>query len=133
MGFPLAVDGCVNIHHVAVFAPLHLVHRYAYAVRNFFPEQQQRLFANQLRADDTLRLVGDHILRKVLRTDAHTSEQFRFELLQTFARVRGTMQNGLDKASLFERGNRFVDLAFTADVAFVDERNHRRFGAGKPI
>ena len=68
MALTLAVDHGVNINDrpVGALPLLHGLYRHGNAVRDLLGKETQRLFPQHLGGDDPLRLVGQHVVVKVV-------------------------------------------------------------------
>ena len=94
MGIPFAIDGGVNFHEMIIFL-LHGHHFHAHAVGHFIPQIPQGFFPDQFGADIPFRLIGEHIIRKILGADGQMRRQLLFQFLHPIAGAGADGQDGV--------------------------------------
>ena len=121
MARALTVNRRVNLGQVvAQLVDRH--HLHANAVRHFLAQMQQRLFADDFRADLAFGLVGHHIIRKIFRPFRQIGNDQLFQLVHALARARA---DGHDRvvARLGEGLNRCHQPRFLHDIRLVEHQN----------
>jgi len=97
-------------------------HLHADAVRHLLAQMQQRLFADDLRADLALGLIGHHVVREVFRPLRQIGDDQLFQLVHTLARARADGHNRV-VARLGEGLNRRHQPRFLDDIGLVEHQN----------
>ena len=123
LAIDVGVDFCERVADL-----LDLQHLYAHAVRNFIAQIAQRLFADDLGTHYALGLVGDHVVREVLRPLGHGVDQQPQQLVHIFAGACGDRCDGV-KAAVIQRSELGHQLLGRDKVDLVDGK---KFGTAHP-
>ena len=119
----LAVDGGIDLDDLVV-ALDEARDLHGRAMRNFFVEVAQQLFAHDLTHDLTVGLVGGHAVREELGTFDGVLLEFVQQLVQPVARARGDGENAVEIIRLAVSGNNGEQVVlFCNGVDLVDAQN----------